>query len=110
LRESKGKRSIADVLREIYKKHKKSNTSQDGNTAILNIFETRAELRPVVERYIKSAEKIKWQTDLESVGIELNGENFPAKLAVKSKLNGRQKDLLDKLGYNNRRKISEISK
>lgn len=110
LRESRGKRSIADVLQEIYQKHKKPNTFQDGNAAILNILDSRAELRPIIERYIKGAEKIDWRTDLESLGIESNGENFPAKLAVKSKLSGRQKDLLDKLGYNNWRKISELSK
>lgn len=107
LRESKGKLSISDVLREIYQKHKKPNPPQEGNAAILAIFENHAELRTIVERYIKGVEQINWQTDLESAGIESNGENFPIKLAVKAKLTGRQKDLLEKLGYNNWRKISK---
>lgn len=110
LRESKGKRSLSDVLREIYQKHQKPNAPQDGNAAILNVLEARAELRTVVERYIKGAEKLEWQTDLESFGIESGGENFPTKLTVKSNLKGRQKDLLDELGYNNWRKIIQKSK
>jgi hypothetical protein len=110
LRESKGKRSITDVFRALYEKHRKPNQSEDGNAAILKILENHAELRLIVERYIKGAEKLAWQTDLESIGIETNGENFPSRLAVKSKLKGRQKDLLNELGYNNWRKLSQKSK
>jgi hypothetical protein len=106
LRESKGKRSVADVLRALYQKHRKPNNLQDANAAILNILENHAELRTIVERYIKGAEKLAWQTDLESIGIETNGGNFPSKLAVKAKLKGREKDLLNELGYNNWRKLS----
>jgi len=57
----------------------------------------------VIERYVKSAETIEWQTDLDAVGIESLTENFSTKLRVKTSPNGRQKDLLSKLGYNNQR-------
>ncbi|CAN5405598.1 hypothetical protein BH20ACI1_BH20ACI1_06980 [soil metagenome] len=105
LRQSKGKRSVDDIFREIYNKYRLPNKSQDGNTAILKVFENYAELQTVVEKYIKGTEKINWQTDLESVGIQISETDFNTKLNIKSKLNGRQKDLLDKLGYNNWRKI-----
>lgn len=111
LRASRGKRSVTDILRQVYQKYKKPNQPQaEGNAAILSLLNDYAELRPIVERYVKNAEKINWQADLESVGIESNGETFPVKLSVKSKLSGRQRDLLDKLGYNSWRKISEKSK
>jgi hypothetical protein len=110
LRESKGKRSMTDVVRALYQKHKKPNEPQDANAAILNFLESYAELRTIAARYIKGAEKLAWQTDLESLGIETNGENFPLKLTVKSKLKPRQKDLLNELGYNNWRKLSQKSK
>ena len=104
LRESKGKSEVADIFRQLYKLHRLPNKPQDGNTAVLNILGNYASLQPIVEKYIKGIEKIDWQTDLDSIGIATSETNFGIKLKVKSKLNGRQKDLLDKLGYNNWRK------
>ncbi len=105
LRASKGKHSISDVFREIYNLHHVPNKPQDGNAAILSILRNYRELDLITEKYIKSAAKIDWQADLESAGIEAAETNSFTKLAVKAKLSGRQKDLLDKLGYNNWRKI-----
>jgi hypothetical protein len=110
LQKTKGKSGLPEVLREIYQKHGFSAQRQDGNTAILNILQMHNELRPIVEKYIKGTETIAWQTDLAAIGIESATENFTTKLKVSAKLNGRQKDLLDKLGYNNWRKNSESSK
>jgi len=110
LNESKGKRSLTEIFREIYRKYRKPNTLHDGNSAILSLFESRRELRQIVEKYIKGAESIEWNTDLEAVGIEAKIENSFTKLSVKSKLNGRQKDLLNELGYNNWRKIVSKTK
>ena len=110
LRESRGKRSLTDIFRALYEKHRKPNLPQDGNESILNVLESRAELQSIVERYIRGAENLRWQIDLESLGLETSGENFPSKLVVKAKLSGRQKDLLNELGYNNWRKLSRQSK
>ncbi len=110
LRASKGKRAISDVFREIYNKHRVPNESQNGNTAILNVLEDYNELRSITEKYIKGAGKIDWQTDLESAGIEATETNSFTKLAVKTKLNRHQKNLLDDLGYNNWRKIAQKTK
>lgn len=110
LRKSKGKNSLSEILREIYRKHNFSAPRQDGNAAILNIFQSHSELQPIIEKYVKGKENIAWQTDLEAIGIESATENLATKLKLKVKLSGRQKDLLDKLGYNNWRKIAESSK
>jgi predicted metalloprotease with PDZ domain len=107
LKQSRGKRSINDIFREIYQKHRVPNESADGNAAILKILNNYSELNLIIESYVKGSENINWKTDLESVGIETKEENSFIKLNVKTKLSGKQKDLLDKLGYNNWRKISE---
>ncbi len=107
LRESGGKRSLDDVFRVILDKYHLPNKPQNGNAAILNVLESYAELPPIIEKYIKGTEKINWRTDLESIGIEDLESDSNTKLTVKSKLNKRQKDLLNKLGYNNWRKILE---
>ncbi|HEY0461076.1 MAG TPA: hypothetical protein VGC97_18210 [Pyrinomonadaceae bacterium] len=110
LQKSKGKISLPDVLREIYRKHGLNAPRQDGNEAILNILQAHRELQIIVDKYVKGTEDITWQTDLEAIGIESATNNFTTKLKVKADLNGRQKDLLDKLGYNNWRKNSQPSK
>ncbi|MBS1793458.1 MAG: hypothetical protein JSS81_06365 [Acidobacteria bacterium] len=110
LGKSKGKTALADLLGEIYRKYRVSTVRPDGSAAILGEFAAHQELRTIVEKYVKGAADIAWQTDLEPAGIESKTENFTTKLTVKADLNGRQKDLLDKLGYNNWRKISESSK
>ncbi len=104
LQKSKGRNSLSEVLREIYQKHNLFAPRTDGNTGILNVLQTRKELQTIIERYIKGAENIAWQTDLEAIGIESETKNFTTKLKVKADPNGRQKDLLGKLGYNNWRK------
>jgi predicted metalloprotease with PDZ domain len=98
---TKNKKDFWKLLIEIYQKHNFSNETQDANKAILNILEERRELAPVIENYIKSANKINLQTDLNGTGIEISG----SKLAVKTKLKKGEKDLLNKLGYNNWRKL-----
>ncbi len=110
LGESKGRRSIAEVFREIYRQHRAPNKPEDGNTAILKILKNYSELNSVIEKYIAGAEKINWETSLESLGIETNEENLKTKLSVKKKLNGKQKHLLIELGYNNWRKLSDKRK
>lgn len=110
LQKSRGKRSLSEVLRQIYQAHGLPNSRQEGNMAVLSILQNYPEIRPIIEKYIKGSAQIAWQTDLDAFGIESKEENFMTKLQVKPKPNGRQKDLLDKLGYNNWRKLSESSK
>jgi predicted metalloprotease with PDZ domain len=110
LQKNKRKRDLLEIFREIYQTHRLPKAAQDGNIAVLRILKTRAELRFVVENYIEGTKKIDWTRDLEILGIEEIRENSAVKLRVKDKLNGRQKDLLDKLGYNNWRKLAERSK
>jgi predicted metalloprotease with PDZ domain len=110
LQKSEGKRAISEVFRQVYQTHRLPNEAQDGNIAVLNILKSHAEFRPIVENYIEGTKKIDWSESLENLGIEEIKENSSVKLKVKDKLKGRQKDLLDKLGYNNWRKISGKSK
>jgi predicted metalloprotease with PDZ domain len=105
LRTSRGKRSVSDFLKETYQKYRVPNEPQDGSTAILGALEQHKELNSIVEKYIKGFGKVDWAADLESVGIVAKEENSFTHLTIKAKPNGRQKDLLDKLGYNNWQKV-----
>jgi hypothetical protein len=68
------------------------------------------ELVPVVDRNITGAATIDWQSLLERAGLTAASEGSETKLRVMPKLTGRQKDLLNRLGYNNWRKLTKSSK
>jgi hypothetical protein len=103
---SKGKRSTDNLLRELYEKHRPPATATDANTAILTLMKSRKELVPIVERYISGNETMNWAAELQKAGIEATTRDQLTRLAVVAKPSGRQKDLLDKLGYNSWRKLA----
>ena len=110
LKDGKDDHSVENVFRDIYRKHNFPNKEVDGNTAILNVLRTYKSLDSIVKKHIEGAENIAWETVLKTIGIEMTTENSFVKLRVKAKLSGRQKDLLDELGYNNWQKLSQKSK
>lgn len=106
LNASKGKRSTNDLLRELYAKHSGTAAPMDANTAILAAMREKKELVGIVDRYINGSERIDLASYVNVAGIEVTGSGPAARLAVVPKPSGRQKDLLDKLGYNNWRKLA----
>ncbi|CAN5567867.1 hypothetical protein BH18ACI3_BH18ACI3_17990 [soil metagenome] len=110
LQQSKGKRSVDDLLKELFVKHRKPAAPADGNTAIVALLKANPHLISIVERYIAGADKLEWTSELAGAGIEDSDAGPLTSLRVREKLSGRQKDLLDKLGYNNWRKLSPTSK
>ena len=106
LEKSKGKLSVENLVRDIYQKYRGVSTRQDGNAAVLDAIRAHKELLPIVDHYVTGADKIDWRDVLVGAGIEAMTENSLTTLKVASKTGRRQKDLLDKLGYNNWRKLT----
>jgi predicted metalloprotease with PDZ domain len=110
LERSKGKSGVEKIIREIFEKYGRANEPRDGNEAILGVMAGSKELSPVIERYIKGSDKIDWQKELVASGIVSSEENYVTRLKAVEKPRGRQKEILDALGYNNWRKLAPISK
>ena len=106
LQKSNGKRSATDIPRSIYQKHRQPNPAHDGNAAVLSIMRGYSELVPIIDRYITGAENIEWIELLKAAGLEGETRDRGVELKLIAKPSGRQKDLLDKLGYNSWRKLS----
>jgi hypothetical protein len=102
---SKGNYSTNELLRQFYQYLRGPNPYVDGTAAIIGSFDRHKELRPLVGRYINGSEAIDWEAALGAAGIEALKTGNVVNLAVKKKPSGRQRDLLDKLGYNNWRKL-----
>ena len=105
LRESRGKTDLFQILRQIYQKHRLPNKRTDGNTAVLGILQSYDALVPIVEKYIKGANKVNLEKNLDATGIEIASSKNGNKLQIKAKLQKSEKDLLNKLGYNNWRNL-----
>lgn len=110
LQNTKGKRSVEDILRRVHTEHSMLKPREDGNAAVLRVLESYDYLRPLAAGYIRGSENIAWKNELDAIGLEAEQANTIVKLKVKDKLNGRQKVFLDKLGYNNWRKLSRGTK
>lgn len=106
LRESGGRKSVESVIRKIFDSHKHPNPASDANAAILKILEADARIAKLADDYIRGSVPIDWSTEIESAGIENEPGTSRTSLRIKSRLTGRQKALLDKLGYNNWRKLT----
>ena len=110
LEQSGRKRSVEHVLRELVAKHRKPAEPVDGNTAVLALLRSNPSVVVVVDKYVTGSEKLDWTTPLAAAGIQDVDAGPLTNLRVKEKLNGKQKALLDKLGYNNWRKLTPTSK
>jgi predicted metalloprotease with PDZ domain len=100
LRESKGRRSLTEIFRELYRKYDDSKPEQDGTSAILEILKAHPELRPIVAKYVEGKEKIDLAPALADFGLETQTAGGDTIIKIKSRLTGRQKELLGRLGLN----------
>ncbi|MEJ7624504.1 MAG: hypothetical protein WKF34_10980 [Pyrinomonadaceae bacterium] len=106
LDESRGKSGVTEILEEIYKRHGGGAARLNAETAILSTLRAHERLRPVVDRYITGNETFVIGEYLKLAGLTL-GSSHPAQISVEPKLAGRQKVVLDRLGYNSWRKLSD---
>lgn len=104
IKQSGGRRDLISLLNQIYEKHKNPNKPEDANTAIIKFFENYKELSPIINDYVLGPEKLNFEKYLTQTGIEISTPGTDIKFRVKDDLSGREKDFLNKLGYNNWRK------
>lgn len=109
LARSKGKRSVSDLLRTIWKEHGSGSKRADGNEAVIAAIEKYSELKPIVSSYIRGSAPIEWRTALAAAGIEAVSDGSSTTVRVITAPTKSQKDLLDKLGYNNWRNFLKKS-
>lgn len=107
LERSDGKHSVTEILREIYRKYAPPGPAQDGNAAVLAVLRGYRELVPIIDRNITGAENLEWTALLKTAGIEAENRDQIVRLKPVTKPSGKQRDLLDKLGYNSWRKLSK---
>ena len=107
MKQSNGKRSIDSLFRRVYQRFRRPNQLQEGGTAILGVIRGTAELVQLSDNLIEGKERVDLVPSLNVFGIGVSGSGRSVRFHVNAKLEKRQKHLLDKLGYNNWRKIGK---
>ncbi|HEY2846898.1 MAG TPA: hypothetical protein VGI80_03715, partial [Pyrinomonadaceae bacterium] len=103
---SKGKTSVESLLKQIVDEHRPPANVINGNDAIIAALRAHLELVPIIDDYINGPKPIDLAPTLQKAGIHATTRDQLTELSVGDKLNGRQKALLDKLGYNNWLKLA----
>ena len=101
LSNSKGKKDVTEMLARIYRRYGYGGESFDGNKAVIEELSHPS----IVNNYVLGSAPIEWVEILAKAGIDSTSNGRTTSLSVSPKLNGRQKEILDRLGYNNWRKI-----
>ncbi|MEP6850686.1 MAG: hypothetical protein ABI999_17650 [Acidobacteriota bacterium] len=110
LNSSGRKADVSVVLREIFNKYRNTKELVDGTEAVLKVLASHPELIPIIDKYIKGNSSIDWTDDLQKAGILSEEKNYVTALRTVEKPDGRQREILDRLGYNSWRKVGIPSK
>lgn len=97
---TKGKRSLDDVYREMYRLHNATQSRMDGSRAALAALNNAGEMQELTRRYIESASAIDLPGAIAPFGLKVESFGARTRIAVAEQLSGAQRDLLGKFGYN----------
>jgi hypothetical protein len=102
---SKGKQSTDDLVREVYRRHSGDAAERDGKEAVTSLMREHRELVPVIDKYVSGTQPLVWDDLIKAAGLQSETKSGVTTLSVVAKPSGSQKRMLDKLGYNNWRKL-----
>jgi predicted metalloprotease with PDZ domain len=97
---TKGKRSLEDAYRELFRLHNLSRPRSDGNAAALAVLNSEGEMRDLTHRYIEIADAIDLPAAVAPFGLRVESFGSRTRIAVNESLSGAERDLLRKFGYN----------
>jgi hypothetical protein len=99
LRNSGGKSDVTKSLRTLFVDRPRPPHGELASEAVKSVVSPQ-----LIQRYIDGVELVDWTADLAAAGIESTQSGRTTTLSVAPKPSGRQKAILDRLGYNNWRK------
>ena len=100
--QSKGKRSLDDVYRTIFRVQKGLTTKSEGNAVVIGALNSVSGSPVFVTRFVTQPANIDLKTELAPFGLRVEKFGSRPRIVVGEKLTSRQRDLLRELGYNDR--------
>jgi predicted metalloprotease with PDZ domain len=102
MRQTRGKSSLTDVYRELFRRHARGNPPADGNGAVVQILGSTGGMHPFVERYVEGSTELTLPSLIEPFGLRVEPGGARTHVGVSDSLDSAQRELLRKLGYNER--------
>jgi predicted metalloprotease with PDZ domain len=98
--QTKGKRSLDDVYRELFRLYRAPESRKDGNAAVIAVLNDAGSMQSFTHRYIESASTIDLAGAIAPFGLQVEQGGVRTHISVAASLSGAQRDLLRKFGYN----------
>jgi hypothetical protein len=99
-RETGGKSSLEDAYPELLRRHAQGGVRVEGNRALVELLGGMSGMRVFVERYITGSDEINLSQAIEAFGLRVEPGGARTHVGVASSADARQRELLRKLGYN----------
>jgi len=99
-KQTKGKRSLEDVYKELFRLYRNSEARKDGNAAVLSVLNSTGDMKEFTHRYIESAGAIDLPAAIAPFGLQVDAGGVRSHISVAASTSGAQRDLLRKFGYN----------
>lgn len=102
MRRTEGKASLVDVYRELFRRYGRGEKPTDGNRAAVEVLSSTGGMRDFVERYVEGSTELTLPTLIEPFGLKVLPGGARTHVGVSDSLDSAQRELLRKLGYNER--------
>lgn len=99
-RETGGKSSLEDAYPELLRRHARGGVRVEGNRALVELLGGMSGMSDFVSRYVTGSGEINLSQAIEAFGLRVEPGGARTHVGVVSSLDARQRELLRKLGYN----------
>lgn len=100
MRGTAGKASLQDAYPELFRTYARGGARVEGNQAIVELLGGMTGMRDFVARYVAGAGEINLSSMIGDFGLRVEPGGARTHVGVASSLDARQRELLRKLGYN----------
>lgn len=97
---SRGKRSLDDVYRALFRKHRTGVERREGNAAVIDALNSVAGDSEFSRHYIESVNRLELANAFAPFGLNTGRNGARTRITVSDSLSRAQRDLLRQMGYN----------
>ncbi|HEX8709398.1 MAG TPA: hypothetical protein VF723_14230, partial [Pyrinomonadaceae bacterium] len=103
--QTKGKRTLEDVYRELFRLYGAGGPRRDGNLAALAALNGAGPMQEFTRRYVETASPVELAAAIAPFGLRVEPGGVRTRIALADSLSRAQRDLLRDFGYNEKDQV-----